>query len=221
MKKQIMTIATTAGLLFTAFGGSASAHGTTYTVHSGDCLSKIAKVNHVTVNQLKEWNHLKSDLIKKNQTLLLVPLKSSNTATPSKASSSVKVKALSISPAPVSISKVQAVISEAKKYIGTPYKWGGITPSGFDCSGYVNYVFKKVGVSLPRTTSAIWSSTKSVGSPKPGDFVFFKTVSNSPSHIGIYLGGNQFIHASSHGVMISNITLSYWKTRFIGARTIF
>jgi peptidoglycan endopeptidase LytE len=292
MKKHIITVAATAGLLFTAFGSSASAHGDTYTVRSGDCLSKIAKVNHVTVTQLKGWNHLSSDRIKINQKLSLIAPHSSVSkqakpttiskkvkpaAIPNNASQIYKVrsgdslsliakkyrttvnalkslnklktetikigqvlkvkgtaakvvaKRVSAPEKPVYAtllgapeSKAQAVIAEAKKYIGTRYVWGGVTPSGFDCSGYIDYVFNKVGVSLPRTVAAQWGATDSVGFPEPGDLVFFETYKEGPSHVGIYIGGYQFIHSSSHGVRIDNlITSSYWKTKYKGARSVF
>ncbi|WP_419394326.1 C40 family peptidase [Cytobacillus praedii] len=116
-------------------------------------------------------------------------------------------------------SKLDALIAEAKKYIGVPYKWGGSTPAAFDCSGYLNYVYNNVGISIPRTVSTIWDATKPVSTPKVGDIVFFNT-SSGPSHAGIYLGDNQFIHSgSSTGVTISDMSLSYWKTRYLGVRT--
>nr|WP_026573730.1 LysM peptidoglycan-binding domain-containing protein [Bacillus sp. UNC438CL73TsuS30] len=122
-------------------------------------------------------------------------------------------------PAVTSASKVQEVIAEAQKYIGTPYRWGGNTPSGFDCSGFTKYVFDHVGISIPRTTSTQWSATTPVGSPSVGDLVFFETYKAGPSHVGIYLGNNKFISAADQGVVISDMTVSYWKTRYLGARS--
>jgi cell wall-associated NlpC family hydrolase len=118
-------------------------------------------------------------------------------------------------------SNVQSIIDEAKKYIGSPYLWGGNTPSGFDCSGYVKYVFAKLGVSLPRTTETQWSATTPVNTPSVGDLVFFQTYKPGPSHVGIYLGNNKFISAASSGVTISDMTSSYWGTRYLGARKAF
>ncbi len=80
------------------------------------------------------------------------------------------------------------VITEAKKYIGTPYLWGGNTPAGFDCSGFSKYVFEKAGISLPRTAATQWSGLKAVSSPNPGDLVFFETYAPGPTHLGIYMG---------------------------------
>ncbi|OIK17260.1 hypothetical protein BIV60_00115 [Bacillus sp. MUM 116] len=122
-------------------------------------------------------------------------------------------------PAVNSASKVQEVIAEAQKYIGTPYSWGGNTPSGFDCSGFTKYVFNNVGISLPRTTGTQWSATTPVSSPSVGDLVFFETYKAGPSHVGIYLGNNKFISAADQGVVISDMTVSYWKTRYLGARS--
>ena len=122
-------------------------------------------------------------------------------------------------PAVASASLVEGVISEAKKYIGSPYKWAGNTPAGFDCSGFTVYVFNKVGISLPRTAATQWDAATPVSSPRVGDLVFFETYKVGPSHVGIYLGDNKFISAASTGVVISDMTSSYWKTRYLGAKS--
>ncbi|WP_042459451.1 C40 family peptidase [Neobacillus dielmonensis] len=118
-----------------------------------------------------------------------------------------------------SASVVNDVIAEAQKYIGSPYKWAGNTPDGFDCSGYTKYVFDKVGISLPRTAATQWDATTPVSSPSVGDLVFFQTYKVGPSHVGIYLGNNKFISAASTGVVISDMTSTYWKTRYLGAKS--
>lgn len=175
-----------------------------YTVKSGDTLYGIAKTYGTTVTDLKNLNGLTSDVIQIGQ-----QLKISTNAT--------------VAPVPApTANKAQAVTDEAKKYIGVPYVWGGSTPSGFDCSGFVNYVFNKVGVSVPRTVATLWAAEKPVSAPNPGDLVFFDiNGTGTPSHVGIYLGSNQFIHAGSTGVTISDMSLTYWKTRYIGAKTAF
>lgn len=114
-----------------------------------------------------------------------------------------------------------AIVATAKQYLGVPYVWGGSTPSGFDCSGFVQYVFKAHGISLPRTsqqqwTTGIWISKSSL---QPGDLVFFGT--SSVTHLGIYIGDNQFIHASSSkGVIITSLSNTYWSARYYGARRV-
>lgn len=115
--------------------------------------------------------------------------------------------------------KVSNMIVTAKGLIGTPYKSGGTTPKGFDCSGFVNYVYKKQGVSLSRSSKEMWSKggTK-VSSLKPGDVVFFKTNGHSISHVGLYLGCGKFIHSASDGVRISGLSEVYYEKTFVGAK---
>ncbi|UTR16221.1 peptidoglycan-binding protein [Salipaludibacillus sp. LMS25] len=111
------------------------------------------------------------------------------------------------------------LIADASNYIGVPYVWGGTTASGFDCSGFVQHVFRNNGVNLPRTVAQQWNATTSVSSPSVGDIVYFETYKSGPSHNGIYIGNNQFIHSgSSTGVVITSMNNSYWKDRYIGAR---
>jgi NlpC/P60 family len=113
------------------------------------------------------------------------------------------------------------IVDYAKKFIGVPYKWGGTTPKGFDCSGFLTYVFKEYSVQLPRTSVDQFSKGESVDrdSLVPGDLVFFNTNKKGPSHVGMYIGNNEFIHASSgKGVTISNLDMSYYKTKYIGAK---
>ncbi|WP_078429729.1 peptidoglycan-binding protein [Alkalihalobacterium alkalinitrilicum] len=111
------------------------------------------------------------------------------------------------------------LVADAAQLTGVPYLWGGTTPSGFDCSGFVQYVFKQQGVNLPRTVAQQWSAGKSVDKPSVGDLVFFETISKGPSHNGIYIGNNQFIHSgSSTGVTVASMNNSYWAPRYLGAK---
>ncbi|WP_206810167.1 C40 family peptidase [Paradesulfitobacterium ferrireducens] len=124
---------------------------------------------------------------------------------------------------PATSSKANAVIATAKKYIGVKYQWGGTTPAGFDCSGFVQYVFAQNGVSLPRTSRDQFQVGPAVSfsSLKPGDLVFFSLDGDKViDHDGIYIGNGQFINAStSKGVTIYTMG-SYWQSHFIGAKRV-
>ncbi len=120
------------------------------------------------------------------------------------------------------------IVSTAMTHLGTRYKWGGAAPGGFDCSGFTMYVYGQHGYSLPHTASGQWQSgigTKvySIGELQPGDLVLFNDPSRNAgkacSHVGIYIGNGQHIHASSsksNGVIISDLTSGYYNKYFIG-----
>ncbi|HZG71652.1 MAG TPA: C40 family peptidase [Chondromyces sp.] len=115
-----------------------------------------------------------------------------------------------------------AIIAEAKKHIGTPYKWGGVTPSGFDCSGFVLYTHKQNGINLPRTAAQMYQQGTSIKKAQllPGDLVFFSTYKKGASHVGIYIGDNEFIHSASKGVRVDKLSNSYYQPRYLGAKRI-
>lgn len=119
--------------------------------------------------------------------------------------------------------KTDSIVKTAEKYLKTPYKFGGDSPKGFDCSGFTKFVYEKNGSKLPRTADIQYKQGKSVerSKLKPGDLVFFTTYEPGPSHVGIYYGNGKFIHASSsRGVMFSRLDETYWKPRYLGARRI-
>jgi cell wall-associated NlpC family hydrolase len=91
-----------------------------------------------------------------------------------------------------------AAASIALRYLGVPYAWGGASPSGFDCSGLVMYVYAQLGISLPHYTVAQWNATDPISSPEPGDLVFF----NGLGHVGIYIGGGRFVNAPHTGSVV-------------------
>lgn len=120
-------------------------------------------------------------------------------------------------------SEEQKVLHAARKLLGSPYRFGGTGPDGFDCSGYVLYVFKKaVGFALPRTTQDQMKAGKPIsdGNLRPADLVYFRIKEQKLFHVGIYLGGQKFIHAPSSAgeVNIQNLDTPYWKERYRGAR---
>ncbi|MCR9140678.1 MAG: C40 family peptidase [bacterium] len=117
----------------------------------------------------------------------------------------------------------KGIVQLAQKYLGTPYRYGGNSPAGFDCSGFTSYVYKKAGYRLPRATTGQYGKMNAVRAPKIGDLVFFRTSGKRISHVGIYVGNYQFIHAPSSGKTVSyaDIRNSYWKPRYAGSRTIF
>ena len=117
----------------------------------------------------------------------------------------------------------RSIIQTSMNYIGVPYVFGGTTPNGFDCSGYVRYVFSNAGIYLPRMADEQYAvgSYVSMNELTAGDLVFFSTYEAGPSHVGIYLGNGNFINASSsRGVAIDSLNSSYWGSCYIGARRI-
>lgn len=116
---------------------------------------------------------------------------------------------------------VKSVIDTAKSYLGTPYVWGGTTPSGFDCSGFVQYVLGKNGYSITRTTYTQWANDGvrvERDELKPGDLVYFG-YGDAPSHVGLYVGGGQMIHSPRTGdvVKFSTIESGYYDDCYLGA----
>jgi cell wall-associated NlpC family hydrolase len=116
------------------------------------------------------------------------------------------------------------LLSLALSLRGTPYRNGGSDPSGFDCSGFVQWVFAQQGMALPREVRQQYQVGDDIDDDdvQPGDLVFFETVSRGASHVGIALGGGEFVHApSSNGVVrVERYTSGYWADRWIGARRV-
>lgn len=119
----------------------------------------------------------------------------------------------------------ERVVSAAKDSLGTPYRRGGTSDIGYDCSGFVQAMYlHHAGVSLPRRSTDQAAATKRIKREelRPGDLVFFNTLNRAYSHVGIYVGDYQFIHSPSSGgkVRIEDMRKGYWNKRFNGARRV-
>ena len=118
----------------------------------------------------------------------------------------------------------QGIVETALSLAGTPYRPGGTSPDGFDCSGYVAYVFGAHGVRLPRTVAGLYLAASPVRADRvgAGDLLFFDTSGQGASHVAIALGGGRFIHApSSRGaVRVESLATEDWGTRYVGARRV-
>ena len=169
-----------------------------YTVTSGDTLGKIAALSGMSVSELMKLNNLTSSFIFPGQTL--------------------KVAGEVAASAPSAVAQASSLVLDvAKSVMGVPYVWGGSTLSGFDCSGFIYYVFNKSGKSIGRYSAAgYFDRSYYVDKPQPGDLVFFaNTYKKGISHMGIYLGNNQFYHADEkRGVSISSLDNPYYKAHF-------
>lgn len=178
-----------------------------YVVQKGDTLTAIAAQHGVHVGDLKSVNGLTSDALFVGQKLVLPQ---------------PRQDAFSVSR---SGDRAQMILDYARKHLGTPYRSGGSSPGGFDCSGFTSHVFGHFGISIPRTSFDQFRTGTAVnkGQLRPGDLVFFSTYAAGASHVGIYAGNSQFIHSSSPrsgGVIYSSIGDSYYGPRYLGARRI-
>lgn len=205
---------------------AAAPGSTVYHVQKGDSLYGISKKFNVTVSQLTAWNQLKTTTIYVNQVLKIE--KSSGTAKtePTQAAAVITPPAPAAKPvvtAPVPKtggSPYDIVINSAYSLIGTPYSFGGISPAGFDCSGFIYYAYAQAGIPIYRNSSTgYYSQSSEAADPVYGDFVFFKdTYKPGISHMGIFVGNNSFIHSGSKGVEITRLDTPYWQQRFAGFR---
>ncbi len=117
------------------------------------------------------------------------------------------------------------IVQTARAQIGTPYRYGGSSPGGFDCSGLVMYVYRKNGIDIPRTATDQFIEGRRISrrNIQPGDLVFFRISGSGVSHVGIYAGRGKFIHAPKPGKRVSyaSLTNPYWSRHYYGAASYF
>lgn len=215
----------------------ASAHRTekkTYVVRKGDNIYKIAKKFHVAASELKRMNGLKSDSLRVGKTLVVeervVAQKEDDSddgiteckLDEAKISADLQEYSAEAREEGEDPSITDRMMRVAKKMLGIPYRFGGNTTRGIDCSAYVQKVFRFLNLPLPRTAREQYAVGREVpkDSLETGDLVFFRTYARYPSHVGIYLGDSKFIHASSRGkkVSIDSLDTPFYSKRFIGAK---
>ncbi|TAM86944.1 peptidoglycan endopeptidase [bacterium] len=233
-----------AGALVCALATPALAAPRAHLVQPGESLYSIAHQANISPENLARYNDLEGDragALRPGQRLLLqedtsaparvatAPVEGADVSqwtddapTTSKRSSADHTDGLVGKFFARSAALAREVSHAALSFIGVPYAWGGTTASGFDCSGYVQHVFAMIGVHLPRTADAQYLVGQHVASGhlQAGDLVFFQTYAPGASHVGIYLGDGRFAHSSSHGVMVSSLSESYWANRYLGAKRV-
>ncbi len=192
----------------------------TYTVKKGDNIFRIAKKFNLDVDELKDINLLDSDDLKKGRKLLVEPEPETEIA--QAANLVEEIKKLSESEELANMSMSDRLMLFAKKFLNIPYKFGGSSIMGIDCSAYVQKVYGFVGINLPRSARLQFYEGEVVDrdSLSIGDLVFFRTYASFPSHVGIYMGNDLFIHASSKDkkVSIGSMNAPYYFKRFIGGK---
>lgn len=111
------------------------------------------------------------------------------------------------------------LVENALRYVGTPYVWGGAQPGGFDCSGFIYFLYAQMGIRIPRTADYQFAAGRPVvGDPLPGDLVFFQTYDYGASHVGLYLGNGRFVNSIGANVHVASFASSYFRSRYLGAR---
>ncbi len=202
-----------------------------YVVKKGDTLGRIARRYDVTIKELKRENNLKGNSIRAGQVLYIpgyTPHATEYRAGTENAAVHESNGQYQYTEPEVENGRFskESIIEVAKKYLGAPYKFGGNDlATGIDCSGYVKKIFSRFNVYLPRTARDIYYNSGYKIAKKnldTGDLVFFTTYAKYPSHVGIYIGNDEFIHASSASrkVTIDSINKQYYKKRYIGAKRV-
>lgn len=198
----------------------------TYTAKKGDNIWKIAKKFNISADELMAINEIEPEELKPGQKLFLEETEEqtvNETYTTMLSQAKLEdIKQLSQSEEAVSLSVKDRISLFSKKMLNIPYRFGGSTFMGIDCSAYVQKVYSFLNVPLPRTAREQFKIGEAISKDELsiGDLVFFRTYASFPSHVGIYLGNNLFIHASSKDKMvtINSLDKPYFVKRFIGAK---
>lgn len=196
-------------------GAVPTALAATYTVKAGDTLYKVARTYNLDPTELMKLNKLNSSTLQVGQVLKVGD--AAPTSTPSTVST----------PAPTATrtsDRTGVVRSAAFRFLGIPYRLGATGRGAIDCSAFTRAVMEQMGIRLPRTTREQFAVGTPIarGNLMPGDLVFFNTLGNGVSHVGIYLGGGQFAHANSYKgrSVVEDMNSVYYRFRYIGARRV-
>lgn len=209
------------------------------TVHAGDSLWSVSHRYHVSLWHLEQWNHLSVDSLLPIGIRLTMNGQNPSPAKVHKMPKPGRTRSPSVTPVHSTKTSLSSrnenttgalaqgvrglgVIQYAKQFIGTPYVWGGESPGGFDCSGFVQFVYAHFGTVLGRTTYQQFDEGTPVyrADLLPGDLLFFNTYGSGPSHVGMYVGSGTFIAASGSRVQVMSMSLAYWQDHYVGARRV-
>ncbi len=188
-------------------------HAVSIVVQAGQTLWSISQEYHTKVSWLEQWNKLNDESTLHIGQHLIVGWGVSGSASLGSRSGSVDA---GVAAAAQGIEVTQF----AERFLGSPYAWGGTSPSGFDCSGFVMYVYQHFGIGLPHASYEQYGQGRFVSRDAlaPGDLVFFSTAGQGASHVGIYVGDGKFINATGSGIRYSWLYDGYWSSNYIGAR---
>ncbi len=229
-------------------GTGGKAKVATYKVKKSEKLSRIARKTGVKVSELKRLNNLTGSRVKAGKILVLRE-ETAAEEPPQRTARKLQLRHSDLfnekdyeqslselteqdpdqqvdlkKSAELKVDSIQELKKSAYGFLGTRYRFGGSSRNGIDCSSFVQKVFRELEVSLPRTAREQFSMGTEVapGDLQKGDLIFFRTYASYPSHVGIYLGNNKMIHASSRDrrVVISPMNTDYYRSRFIGAKRI-
>lgn len=167
-----------------------------YVVVKGDTLWSLARRFGTSVAEIKRLNGLQNDSLRIGQRLWIA----------ARTKEQPRI----------------GVVAVARSYLGRPYRYGSAGPDAFDCSGYVQFVYRQLDVELPRTAAAQWSALPPAKELEPGDLVFFSFSGKYIDHVGIYLGNGRFIHANSHkkAVLVEDLNAPWYQRVYRGARRV-